>query len=458
MWGGWGSCVSSTKLRVRVPRVPFVLSAPVRLRTSRLAALALVALVLIAFGEVRAQGPDAFRRFLETLWPDAQSMGISRATFDEALRGVEADLTLPDLVLPGKELKGQAEFTKTPAKYLSAAYLAKLSEQGKAMQVTHAASLDKIERELGVQARFVLAIWGRETAFGAHRSPHYAVKVLATQAYLGRRKDMFRNELLHALKMLQDGVRTRETLTSSWAGAMGLPQLMPSEFYTLAYDLDGDGRKDIWGSVADALGSAANQLRAKGWVPNQSWGYEVRLPRDISCLSEGPDNAKPIREWVKAGVVRVSGEFPPEALDQQAFVLAPAGAHGPAFLALENFLVFKRYNMSDLYALFVGNLGDRMAGGGDFRTPWGAVRQLSAKGIEEIQGKLQALGYAVAKIDGKAGMNTRSLIGAYQKANSLKIDCWPTEALLEHVRVKAPAKGAEAGKGTGGNNERPAPR
>jgi hypothetical protein len=199
-------------------------------------------------------------------------------------------------------------------------------------------------------------------------------------------------------------------------------------------------------------------LRAKGWVPNQSWGYEVRLPRDISCLSEGPDNAKPIREWVKAGVVRVSGEFPSEALDQQAFVLAPAGAHGPAFLALENFLVFKRYNMSDLYALFVGNLGDRMVGGGDFRTPWGDVRQLSAKGIEEIQGKLQVLGYAVAKIDGKAGMNTRSLIGAYQKANSLKIDCWPTEALLEHVRVKAPAKGAEAGKGTGGNNERPAPR
>ena len=390
-------------------------------------------------------------------------MGISRATFDQALRGVEPDLGLPDLVLPGKELKGQAEFTKTPAEYLSATYLAKLGEQGKSLQVKHAVWLDKIERELGVQRQFVLAIWGRETAFGVHRSPHYAIKVLATQAYVGRRKEMFRNELLHALKMLQDGVRTRDTLNSSWAGAMGLPQLMPSEFYTLAYDLDDDGRSDIWNSVADALGSAANQLRAKGWVPNQSWGYEVRLPRDISCLSEGPDNARPVREWVKAGVVRVAGDFPAHALDQQAFVLAPAGAHGPAFLALENFLVFKRYNMSDLYALFVGNLGDRIVGGGDFRTPWGEVRQLSAKGIEEIQEKLQTLGYAVAKIDGKAGMNTRSLIGAYQKANSLKIDCWPTEALLEHVRVKAPTKGAEAGKGNvgvapGGNGGRGAPR
>ena len=169
-------------------------------------------------------------------------------------------------------MKGQAEFTKTPAEYLSATYLAKLSDQGKALQTKHAAWLDKIERELGVQRQFVLAIWGRETAFGGHRSPHYAIKVLATQAYLGRRKDMFRNELLHALKMLQDGVRTRETLTSSWAGAMGLTQFMPSEFYTMAYDLDGDGRKDIWGSVADALGSAANQLRAKGWVAEPELG------------------------------------------------------------------------------------------------------------------------------------------------------------------------------------------
>jgi peptidoglycan hydrolase-like protein with peptidoglycan-binding domain len=121
-------------------------------------------------------------------------------------------------------------------------------------------------------------------------------------------------------------------------------------------------------------------------------------------------------------------------------VLTPAGAYGPAFLALENFLVIKRYNMSDLYALFVGNLGDRIAGGAAFVTPWTDVQQLPAKSVEGIQESLQALGYNVAKIDGKAGMNTRSLIGAYQKANGLKIDCWPTEALLTHVRAKAPAK------------------
>ena len=207
-------------------------------------------------------------------------MGVSRATFDMAFRGVEPDLSIPDLVLPGqaKEVKGQAEFTRTPAEYLNVSHLTRLAEQGRALLKQHAAELAKIEQAIGVQRHVVLAIWGRETAFGAHRSPHYAVQVLATQAWLGRRKDMFRNELLHALKMLEDKVRTRETMNASWAGAMGLTQFMPSEFYTLAYDLDGDGRKDIWGSVGDALASAANQLKAKGWVPGQTWGYEVRLP------------------------------------------------------------------------------------------------------------------------------------------------------------------------------------
>jgi len=404
--------------------------------------LALSALAGFLPGEARAQTSSDFRRFLETLWPEAQAMGVSRPTFDAALRGVEPDLALPDLVLPGKgDVKGQAEFTKTPAQYLSAPYLAKLTDEGRALERQHAQWLAKIERELGVQPQFVLAIWGRETAFGAHRSSYYVVKALATQAYLGRRKDLFRTELLYALKMLQDGVRTRETLTGSWAGAMGLTQFMPSEFYTVAYDLDGDGRKDIWGSVPDALGSAANQLRAKGWVPGQTWGYEVRLPKSVSCLLEGPDNAKPVSEWIKLGVTRVNGDFPARALDQQAFVLTPAGLYGPAFLALENFLVIKRYNMSDLYALFVGNLGDRVAGGGPFVTPWADIQQLSAKGIEGIQEGLQSMGYPVAKIDGKAGMNTRSLIGAYQKANNIKIDCWPTEALLAHMRTKAPTKG-----------------
>src|SRR5262245_97872 len=220
--------------------------------SGRLAGLLLwLAMLFTPNAQGHAQGSDAFHRFLEGVWPEAQAMGVSRATFDKALRGVEPDLALPDLVLPGKtEVKGQAEFTRTPAEYLNASYLAKLADQGKALQTEHAKWLAKIESELGIQRQFVLAIWGSETAFGSYRSSYYLSKALATQAFLGRRKDMFRTELIYALKMLEDGVRTRENFTGSWAGAMGLTQFMPSEFYTMGYDLDGDSRVDIWNSVA----------------------------------------------------------------------------------------------------------------------------------------------------------------------------------------------------------------
>jgi lytic murein transglycosylase len=399
--------------------------------------------------QAMAQAPSGFRQFIETLWPDARARGVSRRTFDAAFQGVMLDLTIPDLVLPGKtprDVKGQAEFTRTPAQYLNATYLKRLADRGRTLLARHRDMLKRIERELGVPAPVVLAIWGRESAFGSHRSPHYAIQVLATQAYLGRRKELFRSELIWALKMLEDGVRTRKTMNASWAGAMGLTQFMPSEYYALAYDLDRDGRKDIWSSVPDALASAANQLRSKGWVPGQPWGFEVRLPAGTSCQLEGPPNARTVREWVNLGVVRArGGAFPAATLDAEAFILTPGGAHGPAFLALENFMVIKRYNMSDLYALFVGDLSDRIAGAGTFEVPWSDVRQLSTRGIEELQTHLQAQGYAIAKVDGKAGMNTRALIGTYQQANRLKVDCWPSEALLGHMRSAEAEKGGRVG-------------
>jgi hypothetical protein len=185
-------------------------------------------------------------------------------------------------------------------------------------------------------------------------------------------------------------------------------------------------------------------------VPGQSWGYEVRLPPSVTCRSEGPPHARSVREWMKLGVTRTSGGgFPEQSLDAQAFILTAGGSYGPAFLALENFMVIKRYNMSDLYAMFVGNLADRIAGGGAFDTPWGDVRQLSARGIEEIQQRLKDGGYDVAKIDGKAGMNTRALIGAYQEANKLKVDCWPSEEVLAHLRKPAARGKTEAAPGKG---------
>ena len=412
---------------------------------------ALLWLALAAAGSTAsAQGKDAFRTFVEGVWPEARDKGVSRATFDKAFAGVEADLSLPDLVLPGKterDVKGQAEFTKTPAEYIDAAYLARLAEQGRKLAAEHRAVLDKIEQKIGVPRQYVLAIWGRETAFGRHKATHYAIRALATQAYLGRRKELFRNELVFALKLLEDGIRTRENLTSSWGGAMGLTQFMPSQYYSVAYDLDGDGRKDIWNSVPDALASTASQLRDKGWSTEQPWGFEVKLPAGKTCELEGPPQARKLREWTKLGIARARGQaFPDHLLDTEAFVLTPGGAHGPAFLAFENYMVIKRYNMSDLYAVFVGNLADRIAGGEAFGASWGKVVQLSASGIAEIQQRLQARGYAISKIDGKAGMNTRALIGAYQEASRLRVDCWPSAALLTHLRGAPAVKGGPGGQ------------
>ena len=387
---------------------------------------------------VRALADERFRAFVETLWPEARAAGVSRTTFDAAFRGVSPDLTLPDLVLPGQTRplgRDQAEFSKTPVEYLNPAQLERLAVQGRQLLAQHEATLARIEREIGVTRHVVLGIWGRETAFGAHNSPHYAIRALATQAYLGRRKDMFRAELLHALKMLEDRVITVETMKSSWAGAMGLTQFMPSEFYTTAVDLDGDGRKDIWRSLPDALASAAMQLKQKGWVPGQPWGYEVRLPQGGSCLLEGIPQGRAVRDWVKLGLARADGRpFEPERLDEQAFLVMPAGHQGPAFLAFENYLVIKRYNMSDLYVLFVGHLADRIAGGGEFRAAWGSLRQLPNREIEEIQDRLKTLGYDIEKVDGRAGMNTRNQIGAYQKASRLRVDCWPSDSVLAALR------------------------
>ena len=251
----------------------------------------------------------AFQKFVAELWPEAQTLGISRATFDQAFRGVTPDLTLPDLTLPDLILPGtqrpsgagQAEFTKTPADYINATQLARLADQGRGLLRQHAAILQSVEKQIGVDRHVVLAIWGRETAYGGYKPTHNAIRALATQAFLGRRKEMFRTELLQALKMVELKVIAPEAMKASWAGAMGLTQFMPSEYFTLARDMDGDGRTDIWGSIPDALGSAANQLKEKGWVPNLPWGFEVRAPTTATCLMEGIPQKKPVRDWFAAG-------------------------------------------------------------------------------------------------------------------------------------------------------------
>jgi lytic murein transglycosylase len=383
----------------------------------------------------------AFQKWLEDLWPQAQALGVSRQTFDAATRGLEPDLTLPDLAIPGREgvpPRGQAEFVQTPADYIKEANIARLAGQAKKLAAEHARTLAAIEQQYGVPGNVLLAIWGRETDFGGYKLPKNAITVLATQGYYGRRKDMFRQELLYALKMLEEGQVKLADMRSSWGGAMGLTQFLPSEFYKYAVDFDGDGKKDIWRSVPDALASAAQQLVGKGWQRGTRWAYEVRAPQGVDCTIGVPEVTRPLGEWIKDGFVLSHNRKPAAAeLNEPASLLLPEGTYGPAFLTLKNYYVIKEYNFSDLYVLFVGHLSDRIADPRPFETPWSKNTQLRTAQVETMQRTLTKLGLYKDKIDGKAGMLTRSALGAYQKANRLKVDCWPTAAVLDDMQRKA---------------------
>jgi lytic murein transglycosylase len=379
----------------------------------------------------------AFTQFIASLWPEAQAAGVSRATFEAETRGLEPDYKLPDLLLPGRPATGapsQAEFVQVPADYVKEASIARLAAEGERLMQQHRAALNGIEASSGVPATIMLAIWGRETDYGRYRLPYDAVRVLATQAYVGRRKDQYRSEFILALKILGEGAVARKDMRSSWAGATGLTQFLPSEYYKHGIDFDGDGRKDIWNSVPDALASAAQQLVNKGWQKGVRWAYEVRAPANADCTMGVPEVTKPIGEWLRAGFVPVRGQKLSAAEQAQpASLLQPEGIYGPAFLTTKNYFVIKEYNFSDLYVLFVGHLSDRMTSPQPFATPWSASKQLRSTDVEAMQRHLTRIGLYKDKLDGKAGMQTRAALGAYQKSAGLKVDCWPSEAVLRSM-------------------------
>jgi len=400
----------------------------------RILAAALVALLLVALPVAAADAQ--FQRWLDGVWPEAEAAGVSRAVFDAATRDLTPDLSLPDLHVPGRKEQpaGQAEFVLTPGQYLKEATISRLAAQGRKLAADHRDTLAHIERDFHVPGEIVLAIWGRETDYGRYKLPYDAIRVLATQGYTGRRHDLFRGEFIKALRMLQDGV-PRSAMRSSWGGAMGLTQFLPSDYFRYAIDYDGDGTKNIWTSVPDALAAAARQLVAKGWRSGLPWAIEVRVPDDADCTEAEPSVKRPLAEWLNRGFVPAYGrKIEGALLAAPASLLMPEGSYGPAFLTTENYFVIKEYNYSDLYVLFVGHLSERIAGGKPFETPWEKEAQLRTRDVETMQQRLAALGLYKDKIDGKAGMLTRSAVGAYQKENGLKVDCWPTAAVLERMR------------------------
>jgi len=404
-------------------------------RLSWLLAIAIVALTTL---HTPARAADAgFTQFIASLWPEAEAAGVSRATFDTETRGLEPDYKLPGLILPGRPATGapsQAEFVQVPADYIKEAAIARLAAEGQRLMQKYGSALQAIEARFGVPGSVVLAIWGRETDYGRYTLPYDAVRVLATQAYVGRRKDQYRNEFILALKILGDGNVARKDMRSSWAGATGLTQFLPSEFYKHGVDLDGDGHIDIWHSVPDALASAAQQLVNKGWQSGVRWAYEVKAPANVDCTAGVPEVTKPIGEWLRDGFVPVRGQKLSAAEQAQvASLLQPEGIYGPAFLTTKNYFVIKEYNFSDLYVLYVGHLSDRMLSPQPFATPWSASSQLRTADVEAVQRGLTRIGLYKDKVDGKAGMLTRAALGTYQKSAGLKVDCWPSETVLRSI-------------------------
>jgi lytic murein transglycosylase len=409
-------------------------------RLTRRLTMCLTASMTLAFMVPRVAVADAdFTAWLQSLWPQAQALGISRATFDAATQGLEPDLTLPDLVLPGRPEKpsaGQPEFVETPADYLKEPAIERLAAQARKLYDQYRTPLTAIEQQYGVPPTILLAIFGRETDFGRSADTRNAIRVLATQAWLGRRKEKFHDEFLAALQIVQSGKVKIADMRSSWAGAMGLTQFMPSDFLKYAVDFDGDGRADIWHSVPDALASAAKQLVGEGWQRGVHWAYEVHPPADVDCTIGVPNHTLAIGDWLKHGFTPAYGRTLSAAeRAEPASLLQPAGLYGPSFLATKNYFAIKEYNFSDLYVLFVGHLSDRIADPRPFETPWSNIAQLPTSDLDRMQQILTERGYYHDKIDGKAGMLTRAALGEYQKRNGLKVDCWPTAAVLRQLEA-----------------------
>lgn len=396
-----------------------------------------VFLAMPAYADINRQFAEWLRG---DLWPEASRNGISTATFNTAFAGISPNLRLPDLVVPGQQAQvpqaqHQAEFGQ-PSAYFAENIVAGIVNGGRQRAQRHAAILQSLEQRFGVPGGVLLAVWGRESAFGNASIPHNAIEVLATKAFMARRKEMFRAEIIAALVMLERGYATVDRMKSSWAGALGQPQFLPTSYLEYAVAFDGSRRADIWGSEADTLASIANYLASHGWVRGRDWGFEVEVPASVSCALEGPDRGRPISEWASMGVSRVGGRaFPDHELRGQGFLMMPAGRYGPAFIVTPNFYVLKEYNESDLYALFVGHAGDRITYGDiRFANSWRNVAGLYRSDIAGMQRGLERLGYDVGGADGLVGFRTRRSIGDWQQRNGRQPTCWPDAELVGTLR------------------------
>jgi peptidoglycan lytic transglycosylase B len=389
--------------------------------------LAVLFLLLVSMCAQQPACAQNFASFVAKLWPDAKAKGVTRASFDTAMRGVTPD---PRVIAATKR---QPEYGKPFGAYVNALANPRRIADGEMKAKEWAKTFDRVEARFGVSRWIIVALWGIESDFGAEKDRWDVFRSLATLAYVGYRDPYFRNELIVAMKIMQDQHFERRRMVSSWAGAMGQTQFMPSNIVDYAIDFSGDGKSDLWTNVPDILGSTANYLHKEHWQRGLPWGFEVTVPRGFDTMHSRDSFAG----WRKLGVHRADGKPFPAA--GSGILFFPAGAKGPAFIVTPNYDVLKEYNNSDAYAVAVGHLADRMHGGAPIVARWPADdRPLSRDARIALQKKLAGLGYKVNDFEGHIDFDLRDDIRAEQKKFNMVPDGNPTEAFLKKLGVKTP--------------------
>ncbi|CUH15984.1 Membrane-bound lytic murein transglycosylase B precursor [Jannaschia seosinensis] len=397
------------------------------------ALLVLLFLALPAAADIRPVArPERAEAFPFAEWvagfrDRALAAGLTAPTFDAAMADVEY---LPNVIRLDRR---QSEFTKTIWDYLDAAASDTRVRNGRQALDRHAATFDVIEARHGVPREVVAAIWGLETSYGAVRGDTPTLSALATLAADSRRGAFFEEQLLDALRILDQGEAARADLRGSWAGAMGHTQFLPSSWHAHAVDHDGDGRRDIWGAdPADALASTAAYLVANGWVSGQPWGAEVILPEGFDYRLTGERVEKTAPEWAALGVRTATGAPLPEA--GPISIRVPGGHEGAAFATYGNFRALESYNTADAYVIAVGHLSDRLAGGGPLVGGWPrGDRALSYDERIALQEGLRAAGFDPLRIDARIGPDTLDAIQRWQASEGLAPDGYIDADLLARL-------------------------
>ena len=405
----------------------------VRNTARRMTALATAAGLTLAL--LMPAGPafaDAgFRQWVAGFRATAVQGGVSGAVYDQAFRGISE----PDPVVLEKA-RTQPEFTAPAWDYFDNRVHDQSVANGQAMAKKWKPWLDRIEARFGVDRNILLAIWSMESNYGEILKRddimRNVIRSLATLAYGDPKRSKYaRTQLVAALKILQTGDIDESHLMGSWAGAMGQTQFIPTSYQHYAVDMDGNGRRDIWNSIPDALATAANLLKKNGWQAGKTWGYEVTIP-----AGKLPGGARTLAQWQALGVARASGK-PFKNLTDKATLKVPDGRGGPAFLMIRNFSVIKAYNNADKYALAVGLLADEIAGGSGLVQDWKRpFTKLSFEERQELQKRLSQHGLYDGKFDGKIGDGSKTAIMAYQAKVGLTQDGYPSMEVLKWLRKR----------------------